>query len=127
MPKGHQLPDLRDQVLYEVNVAEFSPEGTFAGVTERLPHVKALGVRGVELMPVWEFPGDVSLGYNPAFFFAPERAYGTPDDLKRLVDQAHGLGLAVVLDVVFNHSSPDHPFNRLYRYQESPWFSGGNP
>jgi len=127
LPKGHQLPDLRDQVLYEVNVAEFSPEGTFAGVTERLPHVKALGVRGVELMPVWEFPGDVSLGYNPAFFFAPERAYGTPDDLKRLVDQAHGLGLAVVLDVVFNHSSPDHPFNRLYRYHESPWFSGGNP
>ena len=124
---GFQLPDLRDQVLYEVNVGEFSPEGAFAGVTARLPHVKSLGVRGIELMPVLEFPGDVSLGYNPAHFLAPEKRYGSPDDLKRLVDEAHQLGLAVLLDVVFNHAAPEHPFARLYPHHESPWFSGQNP
>lgn len=98
---------LRDLVLYELHVGTFSPSGTFAGVTERLPDLRALGVTAVELMPVADFPGGRNWGYDGVALFAPARCYGSPDDLRRLVDTAHGLDLAVILDVVYNHLGPD--------------------
>jgi glycosidase len=79
------------------------PEGTFAGVTARLPELAALGVGAVELMPVADFPGTRNWGYDGVALFAPARCYGTPEDLRRLVDTAHALGLGVFLDVVHNH------------------------
>lgn len=94
-------------VIYELHTGTFSPEGTFAGVRERLPLLKNLGVSAIELMPVADFPGRWNWGYDPAALFAPSRAYGSPDDLRALIDEAHGLGLAVFLDVVYNHLGPD--------------------
>lgn len=95
-----------DLVIHEVHVGTFSPEGTFAGVTGRLPWLVELGVTAIELMPVADFAGSRSWGYDGVDLFAPARCYGTPDDLRRLVDEAHRVGLAVILDVVYNHFGP---------------------
>ena len=96
-----------DLVFYELHVGTFTPQGTFAGVQSKLAHLKTLGVTAIELMPVAEYPGRWSWGYDPAAQFAPSRAYGRPDDLRRLVEAAHLEGLAVFLDVVYNHFGPD--------------------
>jgi maltooligosyltrehalose trehalohydrolase len=96
-----------DLVFYELHVGAFTPEGTFDGVRTRLPYLKDLGVTAIELMPVAEFPGRWNWGYDGAAIFAPSRAYGSPDDLRRLVDDAHGLEVAVFLDVVYNHFGPE--------------------
>lgn len=94
-------------VIYELHVGTFTPEGTFAAAAVRLPLLAALGVTAVELMPVAAFPGRRNWGYDGAAWFAPSEHYGRPDDLRALVDAAHGLGLAVILDVVYNHLGPD--------------------
>jgi maltooligosyltrehalose trehalohydrolase len=99
--------ELADLVLYELHVGTFTPSGTFAGVRERLPALRELGVTAIELMPVADFPGQRNWGYDGVSPFAPARCYGSPDDLRALVDSAHGLGLAMVLDVVYNHLGPD--------------------
>jgi len=98
---------LESLVLYELHVGTFTPQGTFAGARERLPYLRDLGVTAIELMPVSDFPGRWNWGYDPAALFAPARVYGAPDDLRDLVDAAHGAGLAVILDVVYNHFGPD--------------------
>ena len=92
----------------------FSPAGTFAGVAEQLDHLVDLGVDAVELMPVVEFSGRRGWGYDGVLPFAPEASYGRPDDLKALVDNCHARGLAVFLDVVYNHFGPEG--NYLHRY-----------
>jgi maltooligosyltrehalose trehalohydrolase len=97
----------KDLVVYELHTGTFSPEGTFDGVRARLPYLRDLGVTAIELMPVADFPGRWNWGYDPAAFFAPSRAYGRPEDLKALVDDAHAAGIAVLLDVVYNHFGPD--------------------
>lgn len=94
-------------LIYELHVGTFTPEGTFDALRRQLPYLKDLGVTAVELMPVHDYPGQRGWGYDPAALFAPCRAYGRPDDLRRLVDEAHGLGLGVLLDVVYNHLGPD--------------------
>ena len=96
-----------DLVIDELHVGTFSPEGTFDGVAARLPWLADLGVTAIELMPVAEFPGRRNWGYDGVDLFAPSRCYGRPDDLRRLVDAAHRHGLAVLLDVVYNHLGPD--------------------
>ncbi len=93
--------------LYELHVGTFTAEGTFDAVTGRLQDLADLGIKAVQLLPVNDFPGRWGWGYDGASLFAPARCYGTPDDLRRLVDRAHALGLAVVLDVVYNHFGPD--------------------
>ncbi|MFL5804002.1 MAG: alpha-amylase family glycosyl hydrolase [Roseiflexaceae bacterium] len=122
------IKPLNQLVIYELHVGNFSPEGTFAGVIEQLDHIAGLGVDAIELMPIQEFPGDRSWGYNPAYFFAVEGAYGTAEDLKRLVDAAHQKGIGVLLDMAFNHTAGDSPINMLYPYDDNPYFSSdGNP
>ena len=118
---------LRDLVVYELHVGAFTPAGTFAGVMDRLPYLAALGVTAVELMPVADFPGAWNWGYDGVALFAPARAYGTPDDFRRLVNRAHELGLAVLLDVVYNHLGPDGAYHAAFSpyyfsdHHESPW------
>jgi maltooligosyltrehalose trehalohydrolase len=115
-----------DLVIYELHVGTFSPEGTFAGVAARLPHLRELGVTAVELMPVAAFPGERNWGYDGVYLYAPHAAYGGPDGLKRLVDACHAHGLALILDVVYNHLGPEGNYLGDYgpyftnRYR-TPW------
>lgn len=123
-----QAPPFNELVIYELHVGDFSPEGTFKGVTAKLDYLQDLGINAIELMPIQEFPGDVSWGYNPAFFFTPESSYGSINDLKELIDQAHQRQIAVILDMVFNHTAGDNPITLLYAYDNNPYFSDqGNP
>ncbi len=94
-------------VIYEMHVGTFTPEGTWAAAAAKLPELAELGITVLELMPVADFPGEFGWGYDGVNLFAPTRLYGTPDDMRRFVDAAHGLGLAVILDVVYNHLGPD--------------------
>jgi len=95
------------QVLYELHIGTFTHQGTFAAAMQELPFLRELGVTAVSLMPVAEFPGRFGWGYDGVHWFAPSRNYGRPEDLRRLVDQAHAVGLGVLLDVVYNHFGPD--------------------
>jgi len=97
----------RRAVIYELHVGAFTSEGTFRAAIERLPYLRDLGVTAIELMPVADFPGRRNWGYDGVALYAPSRAYGHPDDLRALVDAAHALGLAVLLDVVYNHLGPE--------------------
>ncbi|MBI3896420.1 MAG: malto-oligosyltrehalose trehalohydrolase [Acidobacteria bacterium] len=118
---------LEDLILYELHVGTFTPAGTFAAAAERLPLLRQLGVTAVELMPVADFAGDRNWGYDGAALFAPARCYGTPDDLRRFVDCAHQFGLAVHLDVVYNHFGPDGAYAGVFSpyyfssKHKSPW------
>lgn len=121
----HGLP-LRDHIFYELHTGTFSPDGTFDGVAARLPHLKDLGVTAVELMPVATFPGTRNWGYDGVALYAPHPAYGGPDGLRRLVDACHGHGLALVLDVVYNHLGPEGNYLGEYgpyfcRRYHTPW------
>ncbi len=100
---GFAPPALRDTVLYELHVGTFTPEGTFDAAIAHLPALRELGVTTIELMPVATFPGRWGWGYDGVYLSAPQEAYGGPLGLARFVDAAHGAGLAVVLDVVYNH------------------------
>jgi maltooligosyltrehalose trehalohydrolase len=97
----------KGQVLYELHLGTFTPEGTYAAAAAKLPLLKELGVTTVELMPLHTFPGRYNWGYDGVTLFAPCAVYGTPEDLRRLVDEAHRLGLGIILDVVYNHLGPD--------------------
>ncbi|WP_127144002.1 malto-oligosyltrehalose trehalohydrolase [Pelagibacterium montanilacus] len=99
--------DWAEAVIYEMHVGTFTPEGTFSSARVKLEMLAELGFTAIEIMPVGQFPGDRGWGYDGVLPFAPHPAYGTPDDLKRLVDHAHSLGLMVMLDVVMNHFGPD--------------------
>lgn len=115
--------DLDDAVIYELHVGTFGPNGTYAGVAERLDHLVGLGVTAIELLPVATFPGDRGWGYDGALLWAPHHSYGLPDDLRRLVDACHARGLAVILDVVYNHLGPTG--NHLDRL--GPYFTDAVP
>ena len=101
-----QAPPLSAGLLYELHLGTFTEAGTFLGAIERLPHLVDLGVTHVELMPIAEFPGARGWGYDGVDLFAPHHGYGTPDELKQLIDRCHAAGLAVILDVVYNHLGP---------------------
>ncbi len=104
---GWRPPSLAGCVLYELHTGAFTPGGTFESAAERLDHLVGLGVNAVELMPVAEFSGERGWGYDGVDLWAPHHAYGGPDGLKALVDACHRRGLAVVLDVVYNHLGPE--------------------
>ena len=103
-----------DAVIYEAHVGTATPGGTFASLTERLADLAETGVTALQLMPLSCVPGRRNWGYDGVLPFAPEEAYGTPDDLKRLIDTAHGLGMMVMLDVVYNHFGPSGNYLPLY-------------
>jgi maltooligosyltrehalose trehalohydrolase len=98
---------LADYILYEMHVGTFTPEGTFAGAISKLGHLKDLGITAVELMPLGEFPGARNWGYDQVDIYAPHSAYGGANGLKNFVNACHQAGLAVVLDVVYNHVGPE--------------------
>jgi malto-oligosyltrehalose trehalohydrolase len=106
-----------DAVVYEIHVGAFTADGTFGAAVERLDHLADLGVTAIELMPVAAFAGKRNWGYDGVLPFAPAACYGTPGDMKRLVDAAHARGLIVLLDVVYNHFGPDG--NYLSEYAPS--------
>jgi maltooligosyltrehalose trehalohydrolase len=127
--KSHPIHEL---VFYELHVGTFTPDGTFRGVIDRLPYLQRLGVTALELMPVADFPGGRNWGYDGVSLYAPSRAYGTPNDLRALVDAAHAHRLGVCLDVVYNHLGPDgayaNAFSPYYfsNRHPSPWGPGVN-
>jgi malto-oligosyltrehalose trehalohydrolase len=120
-------PTISDLVIYELHVGTFTPEGSFRAIISRFEHLLKLGVTAIELMPIADFPGDRNWGYDGVSLYAPSRAYGTPDNLRALVDAAHKAGLAVILDVVYNHLGPDGNYLGAYsdRYfnpsHHTPW------
>jgi len=116
-----------EAVVYELHVGAFTPAGTFAAAMARLDELADLGITAVELMPVAAFPGTRNWGYDGVLPFAPAASYGTPDDLKRLVDAAHARGLMMLLDVVYNHFGPEGNYLHAYAPQffnpahQTPW------
>lgn len=121
-----------EAVIYELHVGTFSPEGTFAAVTGRLDYLAGLGITALEIMPVADFPGRRNWGYDGVLPFAPDASYGTPQDLKRLVEQAHLRGLMVLLDAVYNHFGPEGNHLAAYAPQffnprhRTPWGAAVN-
>jgi len=117
----------QEAIIYELHVGAFSASGTFAGMVERFDHLVELGVTAIELMPLADFPGRRNWGYDGVLPFAPDASYGTPRDLKRLVDAAHARGLMVFLDVVYNHFGPEGNYLHAYAPQffnpshHTPW------
>jgi maltooligosyltrehalose trehalohydrolase len=115
-----------DLVFYELHVGTFTPEGTFAGIIPRLAALRELGVTAVEIMPVAQFPGTRNWGYDGVSLYAAQNSYGGPHGLQRLVDACHGVGLAIFLDVVYNHFGPEGNYLAEFgpyftdRYQ-TPW------
>jgi maltooligosyltrehalose trehalohydrolase len=105
--ENFRAPPLGSAIIYELHVGTFAEDGTFDGVIERLSHLQALGVTHIEIMPIAEFPGRRGWGYDGVQLFAPHSAYGGPLGLRRLVDACHARGIAVLLDVVYNHFGPD--------------------
>ena len=121
-----------ETVIYELHVGTATPEGTYAGLMARLEDLRDLGVTAVELMPLADFPGRRNWGYDGVLPYAPDSAYGSPDDLKRLIDRAHALGLMLFVDVVYNHFGPSGNYLHAYaktfftERHHTPWGAGLN-
>ena len=118
---------LKGQIIYEMHIGTFTKEGTWRAATEQLAELARIGITVIEMMPVAEFPGKFGWGYDGVDLFAPSHLYGTPDDLRTFIDRAHSLGLAVILDVVYNHFGPDGNYlgifsdDYLVREKENEW------
>ena len=109
-----QRPTPDNLVIYELLVRDFTAAGTYAALTDTLSYLKRLGVNAVELMPINEFTNNDSWGYNPIYYFAPDKAYGPETALKGFIDACHRAGIAVILDVVFNHADYEFPYVKMY-------------
>ncbi len=122
--RGREWPGA---VLYELHVGVFTPAGTFRAVIDKLDHLLDLGITAIEIMPVGDFAGSRNWGYDGVLPYAPDSSYGRPEDLKALIDAAHGRGLMVLLDVIYNHFGPDGNYLSLYApdfftdRHETPW------
>lgn len=124
--QGWQAPELSKLIIYELHTGTFSPSGTFAGVVEKLGHLLELGVNCIEIMPVAQFPGGRNWGYDGAYPYAVQNSYGGRQGLKELVNNCHEKGIAVILDVVYNHMGPEGNYFSYFgpyftsRYK-TPW------
>jgi len=117
---------LEEMIIYELHVGTFTPQGTFEAIIPRLPELRELGVTAIEIMPVAQFPGDRNWGYDGTFPFAAQNSYGGPQGLKSLVKACHRVGLAVILDVVYNHLGPEGNYTECFgpyftNKYETPW------
>jgi maltooligosyltrehalose trehalohydrolase len=123
--------DKKKAILYEMHIGTFTPEGTWKSAIEKLPFLVEIGITVIEMMPVNEFCGKFNWGYDGVSLFAPTHNYGHPDDLKAFINEAHKLGLGVILDVVYNHFGPDGNYLPLYsdhylKKRETEWGRGIN-
>ncbi|MDE6704125.1 MAG: hypothetical protein K2K00_10695 [Muribaculaceae bacterium] len=147
--KDFDIPDHSQLIVYELLFRDFTgtvgaanANGTVRAAIDKIPYLKALGINAVELMPIMEFNGNNSWGYNTNFYFAPDKAYGSPDDYREFIDECHSQGIAVILDIVFNQSDGLHPWYQMYPVGQNPfynevaphaysvlndWNQGGNP
>ena len=134
---GPAATGLKGQIIYEMHIGTFTKEGTWRAATEQLAELARIGITVVEMMPIADFPGKFGWGYDGVNLFAPSHLYGTPDDLRAFIDRAHSLGVAVILDVVYNHFGPDGNYlgifsdDYLIREKENEWgnainFDGAN-
>lgn len=126
--------DKDNLIIYELLLRDFTGtegkalgDGTVRGAIEKIPYLKSLGINAVELLPITEFSGNISWGYNPNFYFAPDKAYGTPDDYREFIDECHRQGIAVILDMVFNQSDWQHPWYRMYSAGSNPLYNATAP
>jgi len=127
-----QIPEKEKLVIYELLIRDFTEEHTYKAVLEKLDYLEDLRVNVLELMPVNEFEGNSSWGYNPSFYFAPDKYYGPKNELKKLIDECHKRGIAVVIDMVLNHSYGQSPFVQMYMdnytiLPENPWYNVTSP
>ena len=119
--------------IYELLIRDFTTKGSIKGALEKLSYLKELGINAIELMPFNEFEGNDSWGYNPSFYFATDKAYGTPNDYKEFIDACHENGMAVIMDMVLNHSYGQSPLVRMYMGNnnkvstENPWYNVDAP
>ena len=123
-------PNKNNLVIYEVWVFDYVRTGTMKKLMDRLDYIQNLGVNAIELMPICEFEGNNSWGYNPTHYFAPDKAYGNETAYKTFIDECHKRGIAVILDMVFNHATGLNPMNKLYPSSElssNPWFNVNPP
>ncbi|UII25258.1 T9SS type A sorting domain-containing protein [Fulvivirga maritima] len=125
-----EKPANEDLVIYELLIRDFDERHDYQGVLNHLDYLKGLGINAIELMPIMEFDGNLSWGYNPAFFFAPDKYYGSKNELKHFVDECHKNGIAVILDMVLNHTHEKNPIAALYwdeaNYRpaaDNPWLN----
>gem|GEM_PF-173882 len=125
-----ERPAKKNLVIYELLVRDFSAKHNYQTVIDSLDYLQRLGINAIELMPVNEFEGNNSWGYNPSFYFAADRYYGPAEDLKRLINESHNRGIAVIVDAVYNHSFGQSPMVRLYNEgdygkptSENIWFN----
>ncbi|SMO75833.1 alpha-amylase family glycosyl hydrolase [Gracilimonas mengyeensis] len=116
-------PAKEEMVIYELLLRDFLETSNFQTLTDSLDYLEHLGVNAIELMPVSEFDGNLSWGYNPSFHLALDKYYGTPEAFKRFVDEAHKRGMAVILDVVMNHATDANPFYQMYGNDDSYYFN----
>ncbi|MEQ8925698.1 MAG: alpha-amylase family glycosyl hydrolase, partial [Fulvivirga sp.] len=107
-------PAKEDLVIYELLVRDFDENQNYEAVINRLDYLKTLGINAIQLMPIMEFDGNNSWGYNPAYFFAPDKYYGTKNNLKAFIDECHSRGIAVILDMVLNHTHERNPIAWMY-------------
>ena len=122
-----QVPSRDNLVIYELLLRDFTESGDINGVMTKLDYLQSLGVNAIELMPVQEFDGNDSWGYNPAFFFAMDKAYGTDKMYKEFIDACHQRGIAVILDVVYNHATGANPFAKMWWNAATNKTAGNNP
>jgi malto-oligosyltrehalose trehalohydrolase len=120
-----------ETVIYELHVGTFTQEGTFLSAIDRLDHLRDLGVTAIQIMPISDFPGRLNWGYDGVLPYAPDSAYGRPEDLQQLIDEAHLRGICVFLDVVYNHFGPDGNYMPSYaplftNKHRTPWGNGLN-
>ena len=125
-----QRPDKKNLLIYELWLADYTSAGNWQGLIDTLSYLKHLGINAIEVEPITNFEGSVSWGYNPNFYFAPDKAYGTADDVRRFVDACHQQGMAVIMDMVMNHSFGSSPMVQMYWNNalgvpaaNSPWFN----
>jgi glycosidase len=125
---GFVRPDKNNLVIYELLIRDFTSDHNYASTLQKLDYLISLGINAIELMPVNEFEGNLSWGYNPSFYFAPDKYYGTKQALQNFIDECHGKGIAVILDMVLNHSFGQSPMVQLYfegskPAPNNPWFN----